>query len=434
MKKIVLSILLVFFYTTVSNAQHSWKKLDGPNGGHIQAVIAKPDGTIFTFITINTSKRVLLRSTDHGQTWQNCTPNLPQFDLATSAYNEIAVPAFIALPNGDIVMHFKNQTTSRLYLSSDNANSWTVIKDRLQILKATGKLGEYFITVSSDNKIYHTVDNGANWTSLSTPITSYFSIQWLGGDQYIAYYGARDIYLSTDNCKTWWQASSIKDQGYSTIIDGMYAMSNGIFIARVGMFLYQSDLKTPWTIVDSLTKFYTVSTSGITNIYRSTNNELVGLVSLDPLQGDNCKMYVFDTAKKEFVTCPLMPVSPYNAPVWQATAPKNCLFSSDTLGWLYYTDNTALYRTSDLGNSWEELPLHYQDINNIQVDGFGRIFTKSLKPFTNAPGTIHGWEGDFTWINMSQNQGRSWSKISPLPFPVAGLLGPGYERGTIVSA
>ncbi len=412
---------------SVAFSQHQWQRLNGPNGGFVTGVYVSPNGTFF--VATGADRYVLLRSTDKGETWEEILTTLSY--SSGRPYESISDLQFGT--DGSCVLikkfSFDPAVVGRAYRSTDNGTTWSLFKDSVDTFLGSGKPGEFFLsnysTATQKNTILRTTNAGISWTDISTLFQSPFPAKlfWVKEQTYLASFAAGGCVVSTDNAAHfgpfyYFDHNDVVDIGlqpdgdlyeiFRSSQDGQYHLVSG-------------DLVNPSTTSREFPPAMNPSGHNFaTNAY-----PLVGLEYLNGCYteygGYAPHLFYYDPATKDIRQVKSMP--PFNFRYPTSTHP---FAASDTTGVILYANGEGLFKTTDLGASWKELPISYGIINFIQVNKFNEIFAKR--------GHAHGFGNyDFSWLHYSRNWGKTWSRISPVGHAYFGILGPGYEGGIITS-
>ncbi len=144
--------------------------------------------------TTETFKGKLLRSADHGDTWNAVGAGLPSKGTNSKFIVSYASTYFAG-------------TDSGLYTSADNANNWSKVTNGLPAgsfgptCMIQGNTELYLGTVSSG--VYKSSDNGSSWSPANTGFTNYniYTLQWHQNKLYAGTPGG--LLMSADSGASW---------------------------------------------------------------------------------------------------------------------------------------------------------------------------------------------------------------------------------------
>lgn len=338
---------------------------------------------------------------------------------------------FLFGPDGKIVMGLNDYQHNHrsLFLSSDDGTTWSNLfgGDSLQYLLGTGKPDEFFVCVGDVNRNHsstlRTTNDGASWDDVTAAAgSSVYSISWQGGNSYLAA-GSR-IYSTSDGWATHSEMSAGVFQQISALRNGNFLIRNNNS-AQIGNFTSG----TGWIDMPQTFQAQNVGYVGA--------NRLVGITSIDfasdSLLGDSHLygggsyplIYLYNSDSNKMLPVPTMPTPEYHYPWVMPINGMLSLLAGDSTGTILYSTGDGLYKTTDDGAHWQELPIQLDNPTQIQIDRQGRIYTKRLDPKADV---------DMSWIHMSENGGRTWTRMGPCHHGFYGILGQGYDGGIITSA
>ena len=246
--KTILLILIISTQITLSQ----WKKLDAPNRiTNVQNI------QVFQGVFYATKSDIIYKSNDEGQTWEEISTNLKDFETFKHIYKlHIYDGVFYAISAND----FNSIFESDLYISYDLGVNWE------QIMIGSGQL-DYFQKIENDFYIYSstsprgilTSKDAKNWEILDinepiNPLSKYNKL-YNRNDTIIVYQYGSDapsgtikynfIKISTDNGKNWFTKGEYLDvKGVKHI----YKIGNTLIAGtRSGVFI-SDDFGDTWLL------------------------------------------------------------------------------------------------------------------------------------------------------------------------------------------
>lgn len=227
------------------------------------------------------TSNLLRRSADNGLTWTTVTTT-----AGTSN------PGGFAYGNGVWVLVVNGSTTG--YRSTDNGSTWSTINVQISPNTSVTTDGAgIWMTVGDNGTLSRSLDNGANWTSLTSGVPAGHTIMEIayGNGAWILVTNGNLIRRSTDNGSTWTTISSpFGSANYLSIATdgaGTWVAGSGSGMAR------STNNGTSWSSISpAVTNISTISTNGsgtwigtfnTTAAIRSTDNGVTwNNISINP--------------------------------------------------------------------------------------------------------------------------------------------------------
>jgi photosystem II stability/assembly factor-like uncharacterized protein len=371
--------------SSASNQQIQWQQVNGPFGSAVQCFARAANGTI-SFC----SEGGIYRSKSFGGVWEKLA--LPK------SFDSQMMQTMYIHPNGTILA-FGN---SLMYRSTDNGNTWTVndIKAFIEqvAVDSSGNLygasydaGVFFsddigltwksiglneknlcgliitktgkLICGSSDALYTSVDKGVRWDSLALGDAPFYSLTQnsLGTSYALA---DDELFRSTDNGSTWvsiLESPSFMYRFYEDEQHSLYILdANGIHISKDGgytwkimpvsnrIFLCMLVVNKDMLMAGTFDGVYVSVDGGA-----SWKNNDSGLVSLNIAS-------ITETRAGDLVVSAGKQIykSSDQGRHWQSKYSSQDLgrvLAIDADGKLYAADNTILRRSSDNGDSWDEI-------------------------------------------------------------------------------
>ncbi|HTX19881.1 MAG TPA: T9SS type A sorting domain-containing protein [Bacteroidota bacterium] len=172
---------------------------------------------------------------------------------------------------------FAATASSGIYMSANNGTSWTSANGTvfqnafIRLLSGTGT--SLFAASSSNNIIYRSTDNGANWVPADSGLSTANAI--IGsGSNFIAG-GVTGVYLSTDNAKSWsqlttdWGIQNTQPTGFVTGGSTVFGVSDAAIDIGAANGTNWTEITPPFTLQDPLNAVAIIDT----NLFIGTNND-----------------------------------------------------------------------------------------------------------------------------------------------------------------
>ena len=339
----------------------------------------------------------IFRTTDMGAHWDSVcseaassfSPRLTDGSILSSNYNSksinysldnglhwsrisapVASAKFAVNSNGTVLA---GDDYTGLYRSTDNGNSWS---EAVQGIAATPVYE--LVSVGSTLLAYHykacrSTDYGTTWSAVDLPtqfFTLFFHYATSRGDTVFA--GSRGVYRSVDAGATWGRLVSADGLG---TVSSVAANSNGdvYFGTREGKVYKSTNAGGSWTLTNKSIYVSPVH-------FLSTNDNGIVLMSDDwtglALSTDHGATWNL-----------VRNLSEPNTAI--AVAADNTLFVGNNDG--------VVYRSSDLGTTWQRKPL--SDTYGHNVEGFA---------FPGGSVVLVGSYGG--GVHISRDNGNTWSQ------------------------
>ena len=197
---LIISLMLIGFYTSNSNAQDFWYPLYGPYGGNILSFAEGSFGTLFA----GTEGGGVFRSYDDGDSWELAIEGIPIGEGTTG----FKVHSILVHSNSHIFIGTSKE--GRIFRSSDNGNNWTQVYNSTNLTQTnlcfTSGSNGVILAVTDASGILKSTDNGDTWNNPLTSQTIRQLITCLNGDIIAA--TTTGIFKSTNNGDTWAQSNN----------------------------------------------------------------------------------------------------------------------------------------------------------------------------------------------------------------------------------
>lgn len=147
---------------------------------------------------------MLLRSRDHGQSWEWLQPNWEDY-LADSGYEPHLFDVEI-LPDGRILLAGE---FGLVLLSRDRGETWEQVNSSDESLFGMAVLPDGSgVAVGQNGYVIRTEDGGERWTKISVPSEANLLDAWLSGNGTMVVTGIRAMLTSTNGGHSWTVSSS----------------------------------------------------------------------------------------------------------------------------------------------------------------------------------------------------------------------------------
>ncbi len=301
----------------------------------------------------------LFRSSDTGRTWLNDTTIYP---------NTIQVPC-LGLVGNTLVAGCES---FELY-SEDSGVTWNLSSSGLGYVGPQNIIifgGELFCT--NDLSIYYSTDSGLDWDALSNSPAGY-DLENDGNDLILASHSG--IYISRDSGVSWTlEDTSFKDVGNLTSIGpSLFGISNSKGI------IFSSDTGYSWSSISG-------SLNGISQI-AACGSALIAYQEIDYYTNES------------HLYASIGPSSGWSQ-IDTGLRTENLAWATD--GETIYVLGNALYRTSDLGRTWDSiavLPIFNPLYDKCQMSASGSdlVITDSRSIYISSDGG-HTWDSSSIYI------------------------------------
>jgi photosystem II stability/assembly factor-like uncharacterized protein len=328
-----------------------YKTTDGGNSfSLVQSGSAESVSYLTSSVTVGVVDSMFVRSTDSGTSWTTITS-------AQGRNNLVKVSSDVILAWGRSG-NFPDYD-DRVFRSSDGGQSWN---DLGEILSGSTYYGSFAFTVTSSQNIaatdgsgnmYHSNDAGLNWTQTFTTPGSILPF-YLGSavpvfaDAQIGYfgYGPGFIIKTTDGGSSWFQISSGTGQSLNDI--DRLANGNLIAVGDNGTILTNAGGTSQWILQPSISQYK------IKAVQVVSQSEVV---SLD----ETGQVYMSADGGASWTAASTMP--PDLSPA------EDIHFKTLLEGWVIGQSGSALYHTSDGGNTWIPVPDFGGAYVSVDVEG-----------------------------------------------------------------
>jgi photosystem II stability/assembly factor-like uncharacterized protein len=103
--------------------------------------------------------------------------------------------------------------------------------------------------------------------------------------------------------------------------------------------------------------------------------------------------------------------------------------TADDEGALIFAAFDGIFRSTDEGTTWKELPIACDDVSDVIMTGMNDLFTKR-RGFRTPYSSRSAYNSK---LNLSRDLGAHWKEITPTGHRFWGYVGPGFDNGVIVS-
>jgi photosystem II stability/assembly factor-like uncharacterized protein len=279
----------------------------------------------------------LFRSTDYGETWNDL--QLDFWNIHFPSLNTVSIA-----PNGFVYILARDST---VYRSSDHGDTWTSLRSALHhspVKKLVfSSHGEVFALVDSIGILYST-DQGDNWSRMNhtLPISRIYSFA-VDSTKTMLIAADTNVYRSTDNGSSW----NVVNKG---------------LLNKPNLFAFNSE------------GHIFAGGSGIVGIYRSTDNGN----SWSP----SYQLKIMHPVKKDSVVI----------------STNVLALAIDSDGTIFANRDQRIIRSTDNGNTWEEISSNFISRTGVRVLSFALNSQNDI-----FAGTI------FQGIVRSQDHGDHWT-------------------------
>lgn len=369
--KSILLIVLILSFNNLLPQNVSFMQTNGPAGGTIASIISAVNG-----ILIAGGSGGTYLSTNEGNSWTH------------TGQMEYFISKVLRCSNGNIV----SGGTNGIKYSSNNGNSW-----QSSTLGASNpvndivKLSNGKLFAATSNGVYKSTDNGISWAlsgveynNLMTIAASPSGILFTGGNTF-------NVFRSTDEGQTW--QSTLFGQN----VNSMAATSNGyVFImVNTGSGLYasvnngntwmnvtlQTGVNTPnYLSVINGTKLFALTELGL-----MLSTDFGGTWSNGGLTNLQGKRFIDSIGAYDYV-CSFSGVWKTPSGITQWNPANTGIVNNDVRAMIYNsqyifagTANNGVYRSSDMGGTWESLGLEGNEITDFDFGSSGTILYVGAK-------------------------------------------------------
>lgn len=450
--RILLPLLFILFFCSISEAQDFWQIASGPQDGDVMALASDSAGTIYA-TSMSWGVHPFYQSTDGGRTWTERTSVGVVIAMAVNDQGHLYalrrtnsvdtlgngiwrttnggqtwdsillrsnVGRAIAVdPDGGIF--FANDRNLRY--SSNDGSSWIDVRIRkddflhvanqVQAL-AISPLGE--ILAGTAAGLYRSSDRGATW-SLLTSASTQLNVQTVGVASDVILAGTDSaLYRSSDNGASWTKTTLVGRGPISILLHP----GGDIFASTFGSSIYRStDRGNSWTRTEvkglvtrallATSQGDLLASSSIHGMYRSTNNGTSWENSSRGMTNSTVHSVVVAPNGRIFAGLygrysGFIYSTTDRGESWQGVRPDSvpkaiwCMAALDNGYILAGTEGTGIYRSTDDGETWEK---HTKGLRNLFVRSF------AIKPNGDIlAGTENG-------LHISTDQGATWNPTIP---------------------
>ncbi len=369
--KNVLLIVLVLSFNNLLSQNVSFMQTNGPAGGTIASITSAVNGNLIAGGSGGT-----YLSTNEGNTWTH------------TGQMEYFISKVLRCNNGNIV----SGGTNGIKYSTNNGNSWqSSTLGASNPVNDIEKISNGKLFAATNNGVYKSTDNGVSWTltgaeynNLLTIAASPAGILFTGGNTY-------NIFRSTDEGQSWQStlfgqnvnSMAVTANGYVFVMintgSGLYAsVNNGDTWMNISL---QTGVNTPnYLCVINGTKLFALTELGL---FMST--DFGGTWSNGGLANLSGKRFIDSLGAYDYICC--------DNGVWKTQSgitqwnPTNTgIVNNDVRAMIYNsqyifagTANNGVYRTSDMGGTWESLGLEGNEITDFDFGSSGTILYVGAK-------------------------------------------------------
>jgi hypothetical protein len=211
-----------------------------------------PYAMVFTdyFIAVggtftNPAESVMLRSSDGGATWSDCSPSSPEFVLWGVAFGE---ETFVAVGEND---PSGGTLQATMYYSPNGGESWYTCNNRpmddlYDVAWGNGK----FVAVGRSGTIVYS-DDGITWSAAANPAgtQNLYGVAYGPGEKWVAVGATGTLMHSPDGVT--WTDNSLGSLGTYDLLDVAY--SGGRYIMISSDIIFYSDDGVTWPTGKSFT-------------------------------------------------------------------------------------------------------------------------------------------------------------------------------------
>lgn len=357
------------------NQGASWQLLPTqPNSSFFIGPLLQ-DGSYLYYFGVDT----VYVSTDEGATWQSIWC---QFDY--DANNICQYPVY-RLINGTL---FIKGDATNIYRSTDHGNSWQMINFTNHLYDITN-IGNTLFALGNQNSIYQSIDNGSTWNMVyQFPSGSTRDIESLGNRLFV------NVNLENSTLAGGIYYSDNLGLSWVKCLDNIYFHPEGhekdITIAGDKIYVDVS----PWPAVNSMTVLYVSEDYG--NTWKELQTELDMACVTDLTKYQN---YVVACAAPTGT----MFVSTSNGEKWSRRGLLDfeevaIIGSSGQLQYIIASKGSNIYRSADLGYTWDTIP-------NAVPAGF-LIYEIYVNYYTGSQPHIYTLSE--AGVFKSENMGENW--------------------------
>lgn len=267
-------------YKTVDNGQSWSEATEGIYRATVWSLKASPTGDIYA----RTDKR-LLKSTDHGDSWQTIFGGEMQVDLIDMHILPDSTIYLVTLDlsiDKALVDSCHDYSCTHLYRSTDGGATWVKVLDASSINDMTmSPDGDLYL--ATETTVWITPDNGLSWEAVYTDSYGFGHLDSDStGTLYSKGYGG--LYKSTDGALTWELVSLPENENIYILLDFKISTSGKMYslsIIQSGDEFFRilsrsSDAGLTWEeITPAGYTIYDIYTGMYDNLYLSTNTGLL---------------------------------------------------------------------------------------------------------------------------------------------------------------
>ena len=366
--KYLLVLFILFTVTSETSAQQKpwkWSQLRGPNfGSGNHTLLDDKNGGIIAVGSMG-----YYHSLNNGNTWDyhlviNGKPAQCYGQYFGSPYHEKYSGLFIS-STGEYFFFTRSCDNSDtniagVYRSTDQGITWKQVLKGYHILQMVkGRDNSLLLYASSIDQqkyyLFESIDQGSSWTELYKPPDYRFLVAGYNNNYLFAmFYPGEDgsgFLRRMSFTNHLWEDYCPKGNNFPCFSQ----VDSNLLMASYGNNIYTSDGENKWDSVGRL--------SGVRAFIKGTGDTIYAALEVT----DQNKLFIFfttDRGKNWYNYAKVLPYTYNNFP-WVL----NCKNSHRLL----FENDTALYLSTDRGNSWKEIGLPSDSIDNIivsETEGF----------------------------------------------------------------
>jgi len=227
--KIITVMVIALSFSTISNAQGGWEEVHSISGVFMRDIcfVAGSDGAWNTGWAIAYDGD-LVKTTDGGDTWTAITQSLSSA-LAGISFADENTGFICTLDNKILKSDDGGDTWTTVYNSSVNFDKIAFKDDQNGVASGTEKL--------------YTSDGGTTW-STGTGGSSYWDLDYAGGNTYFGVNLAGSLGQTTDNGATW---SNVESLGQMAFMTDFMDETSGMFGGDLSKIMVTQDGGSTWS-------------------------------------------------------------------------------------------------------------------------------------------------------------------------------------------
>ncbi len=354
-RRFVLVMMLVFAGAAALQAQDSWERMNGPYGGTVNGVLARPsDGAVFA----GTYPSYVYRTTDHGAHWMQVKQGM----------NNTGTFCFAVDSNGAVYAG----GFGGIYRSTDSGDNWTWTGVPSYYTHALAVDQSQNVYGGTSNGIVRSTDGGYTFAGSGLAGKTVYALVCNGAGELFAGTSADGVYRSTDQGTSWVQSNSgMLGTGVSAI--AVQPVTDHLLLASDQLYI-STDAGVNWTpipgapayinglLIQPVTRYYLAATGN--GIFRSTDF------------GTNWTLVTGGLAISSFTN-----------------------LTVDEQGRLYASSQGGVFRSTDNGANWHDIN---DGLTNTSVRVLARNNHDTLFAGTSTAGLYRSGDLGLTWRSLAQ--------------------------------